>query len=133
MILQGQQDLFFIERSNVWCPLFGGSFKTCSTVYSQLHMQLQLAIFGQLFMLQYYNCGVHLLASWTCVTNELPFEGDTLVRLLLALVTVTVCHILIIMIFLFAGNIYVVVVVHILGSMTFPVITIAMIFLPKVR
>ena len=65
--------------------------------------------------------------------KQLAFEGNTSVRLMLALVTVTVCHILIIMIFLFAGNIYLVVVVHILGSMTFPVITIAMIFFPKVQ
>lgn len=86
-----------------------------------------------------YNIAIVVCVFWQAghvsqmKFKQLAFEGDTSVRLLLALVTVTVCHILIITIFLFAGNIYVVVIVHILGSMTFPVITITMIFLPKVQ
>lgn len=64
--------------------------------------------------------------------KKLALEGDISVRLLMALVIVTFCHIFIIVIFLFARNYYVAVIVHILGSMTFPVMTITMIFAPKV-
>ena len=66
------------------------------------------------------------------IIKKLALEGDTSVRLLMALIIITFCHIFIIVIFLFAGNYYVAVIVHILGSMTYPVMTITMIFAPKV-
>ena len=64
--------------------------------------------------------------------KKLALEGDTSIRLLLLMVVVTVCYIFIAVIFGFSEKRYVVLIADILGSMTFPVMTIAMIFSPKV-
>ena len=64
--------------------------------------------------------------------KNLALEGDTSVRSLLMVVVAAVCITFIAIIFAFSGNYYVALIIDILGSMTFPMITITMIFLPKV-
>ena len=41
MVLYGPYNLFFIERLNLWCPLFGVSFKKGSTVLVLGNPQVQ--------------------------------------------------------------------------------------------
>lgn len=64
--------------------------------------------------------------------KNLALEGDASVRLLLLLVVVVVCHIVVTEIFVFGGNKYAVLIVDVLGSMTFPVMTVSMLFSRKV-
>ena len=85
-----------------------------------------------------YNIGIVVCIFWQAghvsqmKIKKLALEGDTSVRLLFLLVVVTVCHIFITVIFGFSGNFYVVLVADVLGSMTFPVMTITMMFSAKV-
>lgn len=89
-------------------------------------------------MIVVYNIGIVVCIFWQAghvskmKIKKLAREGDTSVRLLLLLVIVTVCHILITVIFRFSGNYYAVLVADILGCMTYPVMTITMIFSAKV-
>ena len=64
--------------------------------------------------------------------KKLALEGGTSVRVSLMQVVVTLCHIFIVIIFAVAGNYGIVLIVNVLGSITFPIITVAMIFSPKV-
>ena len=89
-------------------------------------------------MIFIYNIAIIVCIFWQAGhVSQMKFknlarEGDTSVRLLLLLVVVVVCHLFITAIFSFNGNYYAVLVADILGSMTFPVMTITMIFSPKV-
>jgi len=64
--------------------------------------------------------------------KTLALEGDTSIRLLLLVVVVAVCHIFVKVILVLGGNIYAALIVDVLGSMTFPMMTIVMIFSQKV-
>ena len=85
-----------------------------------------------------YNIAIIVCIFWQAghvsqmKIKNLAVEGDTSVRSLLMVVVAAVCLTFVTIIFAFSGNYYVLLIVAILGSMTFPVMTITMIFLPKV-
>ena len=89
-------------------------------------------------MIVVYNIGILVCIFWQAghvsqmKIKQLAREGDNSIRLLLLVVVVTVCHIFITVIFSFNGNNYAILVADILASMTFPVMTVTMMFSFKV-